>query len=148
MAASAKVIAGVVVAFATVPEIPFAVTTETVVTVPVPAATVHFTPPALAASAVSTVPSAPTAVSPAVPAPVPETMPPFAIAEASKPRPPRANAKRPVTVDVERATVKPVPVAPAVSVPTVAMSDPINFEAAMLPAKSALRMAPVRASLL
>src|ERR1019366_2362101 len=146
IAASERVIAGVVVALATVPEIPFAVVTDTDVTVPA-LAVPPFTPPVLAASAVSTVPLAPTVVIPAVPAPVPENTPPLAMPEASKPNPPRASANSPVTVDVERATVNPAPVAPAVRVPTVAMSVPTNFEAAILPAKSALRTAPVSASL-
>ena len=83
-----RVRAGVVVAFATVPARPLAVATDTVVTVPVPPAAIHLTPPAEAASADNTVPSLPTVVIPTVPAPVPEINPPLAIVWRSAPVPP------------------------------------------------------------
>lgn len=55
-----KLMAGVVVALATVPDTPLAVVTETDVTVPVPPEAIHFSPVACVESDDSTVPFAPT----------------------------------------------------------------------------------------
>ena len=54
-----------------------------------------------------------------------------------------APAKVPVTVTFDAWIVNPVLAAPAVKVPTVAMSVPINLDAAILPARSALVTSPV-----
>ena len=55
-----SVIAGVVVAFATEPANPFALTTEAEVTVPVPETVAHLIPSVFVESAMRTVPSDPT----------------------------------------------------------------------------------------
>jgi hypothetical protein len=62
------------------------------------------------------------------------------------PVPPFAAPSIPVIVDEPRARVNPVPVDPAVKVPTVAISVPTSFAAAIEPARSAFKTAPVSAS--